>query len=417
MDSKDFRGYDYCEDLHSSLIKLSLFFEIIKACGYNIGFSYDDLEKVVLQIQIFINAYTVPKNKLGDLLPSKYTNISSPLFTITELISNDIYLDKDIVNRIFDILSISIEEIKDDDVYGVIKVDNKYCMVYFDYFVAGLYEKLEHFVINNGIDKDKYYKFRGKYFERLLNETFKSELKNIQIYKNTNYYLSDEKNEIDLLILNENNIIIVECKSSNYNEPINLMEINDSLYKGLKNSFGRGFKTLDKAYYYFRTGSVIEIHKNDEIVKIDTANKEIYTLMISLKSIKSISGNLSKIIKDKNINHIPLVICYSDLLTILKNTNDIQKICYYLKQRDYILNSLSNVTFDLDEVDAYGIITSNQYERLIDSIKIMRNIDLSYYTTNSAYRKEANFEINNLVLNYLINKYTNWNSENYGGNK
>ena len=45
-------------------------------------------------------------------------------------------------------------------------------------------EKLCQKTVNLVQEKSK---FRGKYFERLLNETFKSELKNIQIYKYTNY--------------------------------------------------------------------------------------------------------------------------------------------------------------------------------------------------------------------------------------
>ena len=86
-------------------------------------------------------------------------------------------------------------------------------------------------------------------------------------------------------------------------KPFGLNPNDKEFWQGGLNLIGYYIKELESAKGYV---------KNDEIVKIDTANKEIYTLMISLKSIKSISGNLSKIIKDKNINHknSPNLLCH-----------------------------------------------------------------------------------------------------------
>lgn len=138
-----------------------------------------------------------------------------------------------------------------------------------------------------------------------------------------------------------------------------------------------------------------------------TEGKSIFTILFTLNDIRSISGRISKICKETKIVHFPTCLSCCDFLTIMANVGNPHKLCTYLKRKNHFTNDLKMLTFDIDEVDAYGMTMSDRYDDLESRLSIMKDINCNFVVGNSCYRNKANLELNALYLNYLIANYTN----------
>ena len=406
----DWQGYAFSNCIAMSLQKTQIYFNVAKEMNVDLGFTYEDLERLVLQISLYINSYSVPLNGRGDVVPCSYQNISSPLFTANDLIEKETKLNADKVKKMLDIFAIDLYSIKEKDADGLLKIGEKYCAVYPDFFVMSLGRLLDETISKRILEskKDVYYKNRGDAFEGYLTFVLIDFFGADRVFPNVEYRTDSQKNELDAVLELDEAIIIFEAKSSKYDEPYNFYndESKELLY-GLKNSFGRGFKTLDRAYSYFSSNKEVKLYKGKESKTISTKGKSIFTILFTLNDIRSIGGRISKICKDTKIVHFPACLSCCDFQTIMANVGNPQRLCTYLKRKNHFTNDLKMLTFDIDEVDAYGMMMSEQYNDLESRLSIMKDINCNFMVGNSCYRQKANEELNALYLNYLIAQYTN----------
>lgn len=405
----EWRGYDFSNCMCFSMMKTQIYFIVAEEMNVDLGFSFSDLERFVLQVLLFFNNYTVPRNGRGDVVPCSYRDLKSPFFTLGDIAGRDTKLESDKVERMLGVFSVDINSAKEMDVDGLLRLGDKYCMFYPDFFVMAIARMLDKELLRLLPEgrKDEYYRKRGDAFEGYLASNLIDYFGRDKICLNYEYRDGKQKNELDAVLELDNAIIVFEAKSSKYDEPYDFSDDDsEELFKGLRGSFGRGFLTLDRAYKYFSENEEVKLYKGKESKTIVTNGKAIYNVLYTLNDIRSIGGRISKICKQVKIAHFPACLSCCDFQTIMANAGTTERLCTYLERKSHLINDHKSLTFDLDEVDSYGMIMSDQYEELEARLSIMKGIDCSYMVGNSCYRESANHDLNGRYMSYLMHTYT-----------
>jgi len=392
------------------MMKTQIYFNVAEEMSVGLGFSFSDLERFVLQISLFFNNYTVPQNGRGDVVPCSYKDLKSPFFTVGDIAGRDAKLELDKVQKMLDVFAVDIYSAKEKDVDGLLKIGDKYCTLYPDFFVMSIARMLDKEIFQMLPEgrKDEYYRKRGDAFEGYLVFDLIQNFNKGRVYPNVEYRDGKQKNELDAVLELDNAIVVFEAKSSKYDEPYNFSDDeSEELFKGLRDSFGRGFRTLDRAYKFFSNNEEVKLYKGQKTKTIVTKGKAIYTILYTLNDIRSIGGRISKICKQAKLAHFPVCLSCCDFQTIMVNVGTTERLCTYLERKNHLVNDLKSLTFDLDEVDSYGMIMSDQYKDLQTRLSIMKDFDCSFMVGNSCYRESANLELNQRYLNYLMHTYTN----------
>ena len=106
-------------------------------------------------------------------------------------------------------------------------------------------------------------------------------------------------------------------------------------------------------------------------------------------------------------NIYPICWNYLDFGSIMKlSPLDINLFEKYLEKRTRLLNEKKNITFDIDEIDAFGFLTDPKYEYVYDMLMnhVNENIDENLMISNGAYRQEFNMMFDKKFIDDYINK-------------
>ena len=320
--------------------------------------------------------------------------------------------NKKVVDSLFDFLSIDIKMQKSIvDSTKLIQYKGKYYLFFIWDFIYNLFNEIENKILENISNIDNYYQNKGKKFENLCYEKLTKYYKQEYIYKNIKYTYKNSNHEIDLLLELPNSYIIFECKSSNFD--INKTNSNKELYEKFIKSFGRGYKTINDLNDYISVGNNEFIEKStNNIIKIKP-NKKIYYINLSLYNIEYLQTQIQKI-KTEYINPVniyPICWNYMDFGSIMKLAPlDYNLFERYLERRTNLLNKRKNVTFDIDEMDAFGFLTDPNYDNSFDMIMKYsdNNIDENFMISNGIYRQD----FNNMFNAKYISEYIELNNSN-----
>lgn len=398
-----FSGYTYSEDMYSSMERTKLILTSLKMANIDVGFNYTDLEKFVANVVFYNRIYIESKLYKTSLMKNKLT----PFFDYNLLSTSPAIISKTDYELFFTIFSVKYNKIKKNNIFKLIKFNNQYISIYYQRFVCNISNYIEEYFLKKLTkdEKDKYFKVRGKNFEKLIFESFKMRFETLQYYPNATYFDENGQYELDQIIVSDDWIIIIDDKSSSFVNNYAFIGNENEKLLNLKRSFGKGFISLSKAYKNFKSKNKICIECKNKLINLNLEGKQIFIVMITLNEIKSISGSLSKICKDQKLDHLPLLLSYSTLFEIFTNVKNIDEFLFYFKERDELINKNKNISFDVDEIDAYGMIMSDEYSDLKKKLTYIKDLDLNFMVGNSIFRKTCNSEINAYFLKELSEKY------------
>lgn len=336
-----------------------------------------------------------------------FSNSKRCYFTKKELYS--FFNNNPQIDKILDFISIDInKQVKKTDATKLLYYDRKYYLYFIWDFIYNLFDEIEIKILEHTDDKDKYYHEKGKRFENLCYDKLCKYYPKKMIYKNLKYDYNGGNNEVDLLLELPNSYLIFECKSAEFN--INKFDSNKELYERFLAAFGKGFRTINNLDRYIKSGNNVfykESKKNK--ISFNFKDKKVYFVILSLYNIEYMQTQIQKIKKEfiRPANIYPICWNYLDFGSIMKlSPLEINLFEKYLEKRTRLLNEKKNITFDIDEIDAFGFLTDPKYEYVYDMLMnhVNENIDENFMISNGAYRQEFNMMFDKKFIDDYINK-------------
>lgn len=316
------------------------------------------------------------------------------------------------IDKILDFISIDInKQVKKTDSTKLLYYNGKYYLYFIWDFIYNLFDEIEIRILEHTVDVDKFYHKKGKCFESLCYDKLCKYYPKDKIYKNIKYDYMGGNNEVDLILELPKSYLIFECKSSEFN--IDKFNSNRELYKRFLTAFGRGFKTIDNLDNYIKSGNNIFYKETKKkLLNLNFKDKKVYFVNLSLYNIEYLQTQIQKIKKEfiKPANVYPICWNYLDFGSIMKlSPLDIKLFEQYLEKRTRLLNKKKSITFDIDEIDAFGFLTEPKYEYVYNMLMnhINDNIDENFMISNGAYRTEFNSMFNKKFIGDYMRKITN----------
>jgi len=386
-----------------SLQKIRIILTVLESKNIDIGFGYDDIEKFFGAIVVLNSIYRNKNLHFGSALNLDISH-DSPFITFEEL-SQISLLGKKVLLKLFEVFSAPFDSIDKNNVHKLCKYNGSYICIFEESLAYSSFFYFEEYVLNNtGINPDEYYELRGRGFEQYvtcyISECFPKE----RIHTNATYIDKEKrKHEIDVLVECANYRMVFECKTTNF--LFRKSPNGEEAFKRLAHSsFRKGMKTLNDFYEFIKSENpTIRFNKNTQFA---LKHKPTLSLIVTLGKTLTISGEVSKIYKEDHLEVISPIMHVADLCDILFLVRNCENFYDYFSKRFSLVNTYRMFTADIDEIDAFGMITTpGYYERVIQYAKAFPDIDLSFMTQNGQYRGKVNFEFNNRYLSYIIHKY------------
>lgn len=404
--------------LGETLKRLDVLYEITgenlwkKIFGYSYDMLYAVITVILCRITMFYNYYRM----IEDPTEKRDFEERNPLVRECYLTKEEIYKYfngfENEINLILNDISVNYCDIKNlKDVYRIINNEGHYYLFFiwdFLYNLYGIYCKR----IKEYLGDDKFSKIRGKAFENVCFKNLEICFPNAKKYKSLQYDYKKGNHEIDILMELEKTIVIFECKSGAFD--IYDFDNDEELYFNLKKVFGKGYKTINDLNKYLKDGNYCFRTKNGKKVEINTSEKQVIYINLSLYNIEFLQTNIQKIKSEKikKVDVYPICWNYIDFLTLTKVACvDYSLFEEYFIKRFEIINNNKNLTLDYDEVDVFGLLTDPAQTEFVNNylLKINKdssNIDMNFMISNAIYRKEFNDGLNRQFLLGFIYKNT-----------
>ena len=408
---KEFLHFIY--PYEQTLQRFQILYITIGAEEWNIifGFSYKvfiDFVCYILFRSFLYNDYKVAKNKRKREYKRLFPQSTNYYFTKEELY-NKFQQKNESIDRILELLSIEINDIKEiKDVYRILKYNNKYILYFIWDFIYNSYDLFEYKIVEyykNKKEEDKFYKKRGVEFEKYCYHKLIEGFPKYNIYRKLYYDDKKGNHEIDILMESDIEIIIFECKSSEFD--IHTTKNNEELKKAFLRSFGNGYKTInDFNDYIINNGKELYSKQNNKKYTFDFKKKEVIYINISLHNIEYLQTSVQKIDKEliKPVNIYPINWNFIDFLTIMELSKmNPEPIFEYIHKRFKMLNENKEITFDVDEIDVLGFLTDKQNERVYKMIIENNNkVDTTFTISNGIYREPINKLFNKKMFDSFL---------------
>lgn len=356
------------------------------------------------QIILYNNYYIKIKNN------QKINIKENPLFHRYYFTKEQFYYyfpnNKHEIDKILNLISKDINDIENkEDIYNILKYEEKYILYFIWDFSYKIYDIIESEILKYE-NNDKYYYNRGKVFEKHCYNCMKN-LFPQNIYKNLKYDYKEGDNEIDVLIETDKEFIICECKSSKFN--INQTQNDKEMKQEFIDAYGRGFITINNFNEYINMGNRRMYSKSTkEEYNFDFLKKKVIFLNISLYNMEYIQTKIQKI--DKKLIHpvkiYPINLNFMDFMSIITLAQlNYEMFIKYIHRRFDCINKNKKIELDIDEMDAFGFLTDEQYEDIYQTLikSNNKNIDMSFKIKNSKYREIINEQFNTDYFSLIIN--------------
>ena len=265
---------------------------------------------------------------------------------------------------------------------------------------------MEEKIKDNYESKDKYYDKRGKAFELVCYEKLKEFFPDFDMYKKLNYKNEKGSHEIDLVMKLKNTYVFFECKSSFFD--IFKSNSDGKTYSNFKTAFGNGYKTINDVQKYIDNGNNV-FYQNGfkDKIEFDFHKCKIVYINLSLYNIEYLQTSVQKVINNpkKIIKIYPICWNYIDFQSIIKLSQpELNLFEKYLNKRFRLINERKNLTFDIDEIDVWGFLTSEEYSNEFEKILAIseKGIDVNFLIKNGIYREQANAILNKLFFEEIV---------------
>lgn len=319
------------------------------------------------------------------------------------------------IDTFFDLFSISIKDSFKNLFYTqenpleskpIIKInENEFLSVYQKQLPTALYKLIYRTLSSNQKEADQLNRRKGKQVlelqvEEIFKKFFKKE-KHFKIY--TNYYINENPEEKDILILANRNAYIIECKASRNREPRrNLKEAYQRIKSDFNDCIQKGYEQCYQVEQILLNEDNIVIKSNGKKNKIEASEiNEVFSIIVTSERFASIQSDLGLLLKRKNEEDLfPWSIYIDDLETFLislkvKFNNHTRRFADFLDYRELLNNRL----ITRDELDVCAIFLKDpvNFKNLCESGDVMFTApDLQNYFDRLYFEKKINFKILNI---------------------
>lgn len=315
------------------------------------------------------------------------------------------------VHKFCDLFSINIKDNFDYLYYSeenplelkpIIKInDLEYLNICQKQLPTALYKLLFLTLTKNDKEKERLNRRKGKVvLEEQTKEVFSKffdEAKNVSIY--SNYYINDNPEEKDLLILADNNAYIIECKASRNREPRRNFE---QAYQRIESDFR---DCIQKGYYQCYQVEELIINNENTVIKSNGIStylstsyiNEIFSIIVTSERFASIQSDLGLLLKKENeLGLYPWSVSIDDLEIFLKGlriqfNNPVKRLADFLEYRELLHERL----FTRDELDLCSLYLQNppkfkktceSSDYIIADPKLQNYFDKLYFTRKLKFK-------------------------------
>ena len=361
---------------------------------------------------ILYNDYKITNDKERKLEYQKLFPLSTNFFITKKELYSYFSNNNDSVDKILELLSIEIDDIKKlKDTYRILKNNNKYVLYFLWDFIYNSYDLIENTIVDYYKRDNKvedFYKKRGLEFEKYCFQKLVKTFPKTNIYRKLYYDDKNGNHEIDILMETNEEFIVFECKSSRFD--IHTTNDDNELKKEFLRAFGNGYKTINDFNDYINNDNIkLYSRHNKKTYSFDFKKKKVFYINITLHNIEYLQTSVQKIDKKLIIpvKVYPINWNFIDFLTIMElakmNPNPIFE---YIDKRFKMINENKEITFDTDEIDVLGFLTDDQNTRVYKMIIENSNkVDTTFTISNGIYREQINSIFNRKMLdNFFINE-------------
>lgn len=387
--------------IFDSLVKLELLNDCLSPDEFIKIFkiSYDELveiSKIIFIRNHIYNNYIYDNRKNYKDIFELFGNDINCFFDVNDLIRLDPKLKPESIGNYLKLFSIDLKRIsKFNDVHKIINFDNKYLLLFDTDFYYNLFEWMEIIILDSKvIGCDEYYKKRGKAFEKLVFNVLNCIFADKNLYKNLFYKFQGNRYEIDNLYCNKNDIIMFECKSSQFN--IYSINSDDLVAEEIKKAFGRAYLSINKFKDFCKQLGMKKFYNGKEsMLDIVTSDKRVAAINVTLYGMKFIGPNLH-FFDHKSVipvDYYPINLDFVDLLSMINSSlREPDKFIRYVYDRSEIINEYKNVVYDEDEFDMFGAANNKEILEIRkiwkDLSKERKDIKMNVISSEGEYRQE-----------------------------
>jgi len=359
------------------------------------------LETIVLRMNLAVNSIIDSNTDHNVLYETVGINSGQKSFWFhpQDLVSWIPQVTVENIQKILDFLSVDLKKQKldRDSIYLLYKTGNEYVLPYWVEFVEYQYMHLEKIVLSNlnGFDltEHEYFRLRGEALEYMVNNVFHSV--GVNSWLNTKYVDNDAKlRELDVIVALNKLLINIECKSSFFD--IYSYHSDDETKFRFKNAYKRTYESVQALSSCCDGCKELKIYagrigKSDLVIDQKVSFEELINIQVSLHPIDYFGTNI-EYFDDffTKYKTQPIIQSFADFYCIIRLGIKIPELMTsYLKKRQNYLNTHKRIRIDVDEIDAFGMLTDDRYaimQQYIDN----SDIDMTFMVGNSAYRTEIN---------------------------
>ena len=233
---------------------------------------------------------------------------------------------------------------------------------------------------------------------REIFEKFFKKSKDLQVF--SNYYLNDNPEEKDLLIIADKYAFVIECKSSRNREP---RRDRNQAFKKIKSDFNaciqKGYEQCYQVEQLILKSQKISIRCKNSFQEIETSTiKDVFNIVVTSERFASIQTDLGFLLERNNETDLyPWSVNIDDLEVFLKTiilvcNNPYRSFTEFLEYRELLNERL----FTRDELDVCAMYLKNpfQFKKLCEGEDfIIPDPTLQNYFDNLYFQKRLKFRI------------------------
>ncbi len=323
---------------------------------------------------------------------------------------HDSFEKKD-VDYYCDLFSIDITDVHNNLFYSqanplddkpIIKIsDNEYLNIYQKQLPTALYKLLYKTLSQTEKEKEQLNHRRGKVvLESHVLDIFKKffkKSKHLKIFKN--YYVNDNIEEKDILIIENRVAYIIECKASRNREPRrNTKQAFQRIKSDYKDCIQKGYEQCYQVEKEILNSDKIIISFENSKIELPTSEiNEVYSIIITSERFASLQSDLGLLLKKNKEDIYPWSANVDDLETFfialnIKFNNPVRRFSEFLEYRELLNERL--ITRDELDVCAMYLKNDNSFRELCESDDIVFTDPLlQRYFDELYFEKKLKFKI------------------------
>lgn len=278
----------------------------------------------------------------------------------------------------------------------VIKFQDKYFVPLLPLFPMVLFYSFHYDIWNDELFRDKYNEIRGKWLEEKTYQILCNIFPINEVYLNPKYPNGNEFS--DILVIHDNNILIIQCKSKKLTYEARIGKSFEKLKNDLNKSVKASFDQAMSAKNYLKLSNSPEITIGNKKIKIDMQkvdDENLFLIGITLGQYANITTRLANI--NSTFSLIPQkeflwAACLFDLDIIVEI---LEKPFYFIH---YLINRLKiekkDIHLEADEIDLLGYYLDQKLNFDREEFK-KENQNLPFYIALGGYSKYVDDYIKN----------------------